>query len=255
MLLRHNLDVMHIEKNICESVVGTLIDTKQKSKDTLNARLDLQELGIRKDLHPHKEGNKYVYSVARYTLNKEEKVALCKFLKGVKMPDGYASNIKRCIPVNEGTISGLKSHDCHVIFQQLLPLAIRDLLPKEICQPLIELSNFFVKLCSKELQIKELDELSCQIVNILCKLEQIFPPAFFDIMVHLPIHLANEAKLAGPVMYRWMYPVERFLRTLKGYVKNKAHPEGSIAEGYIIEECMTFCTRFMKDVDTKLNRP
>jgi hypothetical protein len=34
----------------------------------------------------------------------------------------------------------------------------------------------------------------------------IFPPALFDIMIHLPVHLAEEAKLGGPVCYRWMYP-------------------------------------------------
>ena len=61
----------------------------------------------------------------------------------------------------------------------------------------------------------------------------VFPPAFFDIMIHLPAHIAWEARLGGPVSYRWMYPVERYLRTLKGYVRNKACPEGSIAEGYI----------------------
>ena len=50
-----------------------------------------------------------------------------------------------------------------------------------------------------------------------------------------------------------MYPVERYLRTAKGYVRNKAYPEGSIAEGYILEECLTLCSKFL-DVDTKLNR-
>ena len=71
-----------------------------------------------------------------------------------------------------------------------------------------------------------------------------FSTGFFDIMMHLPVHLADEARLGGLVCYRWMYPVERYLRTLKGYVKNKARPEGSIAEGYISEECLTFCSRF-----------
>ncbi|KAH0712266.1 hypothetical protein KY289_008225 [Solanum tuberosum] len=34
-------------------------------------------------------------------------------------------------------------------------------------------------------------------------------PTFFDVMVHLAIHLANEAKLGGPVQFRWMYYIER----------------------------------------------
>ena len=92
-----------------------------------------------------------------------------------------------------------------------------------------------------------------QIAEILCQLEMIYPPTFFDIMMHLLIHPAKEAWFAGPVQYRWMYPVERYLRTLKGYVRNKAHPEGSIAEGYILEECMTFCSRFVQGMPTKLS--
>ena len=47
----------------------------------------------------------------------------------------------------------------------------------------------------------------------------------------------------------------RFLFTLKEYVRNRNHPEGSIVEGYLAEECMNFCTRYLNDVETKLNRP
>ncbi|KAK5843139.1 hypothetical protein PVK06_005581 [Gossypium arboreum] len=74
-------------------------------------------------------------------------------------------------------------------------------------------------------------------------------------MVHLVIHLPHEAILGGPVFYRWMYPIERFLSKLKSYCRNKSYPEGSIAEGYLAEECMTFCSRYLEDVETRLNRP
>ncbi|XP_066384653.1 uncharacterized protein [Miscanthus floridulus] len=136
--------------------------------------------------------------------------------------------------------------------KKLLPLVVRKILPKEVVMPLIQLSRFFSALCSKELVEEDLDKLSSSIKETLCQLEMVFPPALFDIMIHLSVHLAEEAKLGGPMCYRWMYPIERCLRTVKGYVRNKAHPKGSIAEGYIAKECLTFCSRFL-DVDTKLN--
>ncbi|GKC50928.1 copia protein [Tanacetum coccineum] len=62
-------------------------------------------------------------------------------------------------------------------------------------------------------------------------------------MEHLPIHLAEEALLAGLVQYRWMCPIERCLLTLEMYVCNRARLEGCIAKGALMEECMTFCAR------------
>jgi hypothetical protein len=169
------------------------------------------------------------------------------------MPDGFSSNIRRCVDVNACKVSGLKTHDYQIILQKLLPLVVKKILPEDVVAPLIQLTRFFTALCSKELVEDDLDKLSTSIKETLCRLEMVFPPAFFDIMIHLPVHLAEEAKLGGPVCYRWMYPVERYLRTIKGYVRNKAHLEGSIAEAYIAEVCLTFCSRFL-DVDTKLNR-
>jgi hypothetical protein len=53
--------------------------------------------------------------------------------------------------------------------------------------------------------------LQMNIIEIICKLERIFPPSFFDSMEHLTIHLPYEAKVGGPVQYRWMYPFERYV--------------------------------------------
>ena len=92
------------------------------------------------------------------------------------------------------------------------------------------------------------------IIQILCKLELIFPPAFFDIMVHLVLHLPEEAILGGPVFMRWMYPFERYMKKLKNYVGNKARSEGSIAEGYVADEALTFCSMYFQDIETRFNR-
>ena len=80
-----------------------------------------------------------------------------------------------------------------------------------------------------------------------------FSPTFFDIMVHLAIHLPYEAMLVGPIHYRWMYPFERALGTYKQYVCNKAHSEGSIAEAYIVNESLTFCSMYLRDIETRFN--
>ena len=70
--------------------------------------------------------------------------------------------------------------------------------------------------------------LKANITVKLCNLEKIFPPSFFDVMEHLPVHLPNEALLGGPVQYWWMYPFERYMYHLKRKVKNRAHIAGSI---------------------------
>ncbi|WVZ02274.1 hypothetical protein V8G54_023080 [Vigna mungo] len=243
-LLRHNLDFMHIEKNVFDNIMYTLLNEKPKSKDNLNARKDLKEMGIRQDLWPHDNGR---YHLALFSLTRDTKKLFLKTLKNVLVPDGYSSNVSRCVDEVQHKILGLKSHDCHIIMEQLLPLAIRNLLPNHVTATLVEFCSFFKVLCSKSLNIQELEKLQDRIVVTLCHLEMLFPPSFFTVMVHLTVHLVEEAKLRGPVHYRYMYPIERELGHLKTFVRNKAQPEGSIAEGYLAEESLTFCSRYMLD--------
>ncbi|TYK02141.1 uncharacterized protein E5676_scaffold388G00260 [Cucumis melo var. makuwa] len=93
LLLCHKLDVMHIEKKVCDNLVGTLLNIEGKAKYTTNARLDLQDLKISKDLHLIEVGNILVKPHASYTLTSSERVAFFKYLKLVKFPDGFDSNI------------------------------------------------------------------------------------------------------------------------------------------------------------------
>lgn len=209
IILRHNLDVMHIEKNVCESILGTLMNT-DKSKDNEKSRLDLQKMGIRPELHPVVDENgKSSIPKPSYRFKVKEKEMFCRILKGVKVPDGYASNISRSVRVKPPKILGLKSHDYHILMQQLLPIGIRKTLPKSVRVVLIKLSRYFRKLCSKVIYPPDVTRMEKDIAVILCELERIFPPSFFDVMVHLTVHLATEVKLGGPVHYRWMYPIER----------------------------------------------
>ncbi|XP_052111602.1 uncharacterized protein LOC127742970 [Arachis duranensis] len=248
---------MHIEKNIVDSILGTLLDISGKTKDHTNARYDLQEMGIRKNLHPKKKNGRKKVKLAKacYSMTNAEKSIFCDLLKTAKLPDGSASNISRCVNLLERRISGYKTHDAHFILHYLLQIPIKGILPDQVVVPLIRLGSFFCQLCQKSITLQEIDQLEEDIVTTLCQLERIFPPSFFDIMIHLPIHLANEVRLGGPVQFRWMYPPERYMCTLKSYVRNRSHPEGSIAEAYLVEECLTFCSRYLHSgVQTKLNR-
>ncbi|XP_058723076.1 uncharacterized protein LOC131594886 [Vicia villosa] len=62
--VRHCIDVMHVEKNVCDSVIGTLLNIQGKTKDGINARLDLGVIGNKTYLPP-----------ACHTLSKKEKTS------------------------------------------------------------------------------------------------------------------------------------------------------------------------------------
>ncbi|XP_057246859.1 uncharacterized protein LOC125499462 [Beta vulgaris subsp. vulgaris] len=239
---------------VSHKIRGDNWNKKRQTKDTANSRFDMEGLGIMPKLHPISKGDKIELPPAPYTLSKSQKEILCRFLKELKVPDGYSSNISRCVNVKDCKISGLKSHDCHVLLQSILPLVIRGLLVKDVSEPLVELCQFFGVLCARSVQVEHLEKIKSQIPLTLSKLEAWLPPSCFDVMLHLSVHLADELILGGPVHFRWMYPGERYLHKLKLYVRNKARPEGSIAEGYIVDECMTLCSRYLDDVETKFNR-
>nr|GEU84825.1 hypothetical protein [Tanacetum cinerariifolium] len=54
----HCIDFMHVEKNVCESLVETLLNVPGKTKDEMNARLDLVDLGIKLELFARQEEDK-----------------------------------------------------------------------------------------------------------------------------------------------------------------------------------------------------
>ena len=111
-------------------------------------------------------------------------------------PYGYSSNISRCVTLVDGRILGMKSHDCHVFMQDLLLPPFEGIVDDKVLEPLVELSRYFKQLCSMALTIDVLDQMGTSITITLCKLERLFVPAFFDVMVHLAIHLTTEARLA-----------------------------------------------------------
>jgi hypothetical protein len=197
---------MHIEKNICENLIGTLLKIAGKTKDTINARVDLEEMGIRSNLHmvATKDDESCKMPEAPYVLSKMKQKLFCDFLSSVKFLDGYASYLARCITADGCKLQRLKTHDCHILLQRVLSACLRGLVDKEIYTAIAELGNLFRQLCCKTLKLDVLQKLKTDIPILLCKLEKNFPSTFFNVMVHLAVHLPEEAILRGPIQYGWM---------------------------------------------------
>ncbi|XP_071687049.1 uncharacterized protein [Rutidosis leptorrhynchoides] len=211
-----------------------------KTKDHLKGRRDLEEMGIRHELHPEPLSNGKVYlPPACFEMDKKEKDKFCNVLKEVKVPDGYAANISRCI-------------------QQLLPVAIRNILPKHVRSVIMKLCRYYRQLCSKVLNPNDLFKMEKVIGKILCDLEKIFPPSFFDVMIHLSVHLASEARLGGPVFREHLNILSH--QNPKKRKRDNQHLHSQEFEEWLsdyVDEDMTSCrdNRITSDIETLANGP
>ncbi|GKV48031.1 hypothetical protein SLEP1_g54870 [Rubroshorea leprosula] len=134
-LIRHNLDVMHCEKNFFDNIIHTVMDDSS-SKDNVKSRMDLPLYCDREELHLYYD-------------------------------HGFASNIAHCVNLAELRLVGLKSHDCHIFMQRLIPIAFRGLLPDSIWGPLTETRC----LTAQEMKAAELYVLlNCREVDALLRM-------------------------------------------------------------------------------------
>lgn len=248
MEICHSIDLMHVTKNVFDSIIGTLLGMPSKTKDGLKSRNDLVDLQIRPELHPVDSGKGKPYlPPASYNLSVEERTKICKCLRGVKVPTGFSSNISRLVRMKDLSLFGYNSHDCHVMMTVFLPIAVRALETEHVKVVITRLCYFFNAVSQKVIALEDLDYLKAYIIETMCKLEMCFPPSFFDMQVHLIIHLVDQIKILGPLYLHHMFQLERYLGVLKGYVRNRAHPEGSIMEGYTTEEVIESCIDYISD--------
>ena len=151
---------MHIEKNVFDNIFNTVMDVKGKTKDNPNARQDLSVTCSRTQYQLCLDDRGWILKPkAPYTLEREDRMLVLEWVQGLQFPDGYASNLSRCVNLQECKLQGMKSHDCHVFMQRLLPIAFRDLLPNDIWEAITELSNFFRDLCAHVLVKENLENM------------------------------------------------------------------------------------------------
>ncbi|XP_047270536.1 uncharacterized protein LOC124899627 [Capsicum annuum] len=113
-MIQNNLDVMHIEKNFFDNVFNTVLNFDDKTKDNPQSRLDTAKYCDQPQLGKDSTDQ---YPKAVYTLDKEARAILFNWVKCLKFPDGYVSNLGRLLETNAKRLFGMKSHDCHVFMQ------------------------------------------------------------------------------------------------------------------------------------------
>ena len=128
--------VMHVTKNLCVNLLGFL-GVYGKTKDTPEAREDLQ-LCTKKTACLRSS----IKVLPATLLRKKRKKILFECLLSMKVTTGFSSNIKGIINMPEKKFQNLKSHDCHVIMTQLLPVALRGLLPENVRLAIVKLCAF-----------------------------------------------------------------------------------------------------------------
>jgi len=232
---------MHCEKNVCDNILKTLLG----EKDNAATRVDMEQRGIRPHLwlQPHGiTGDRFWLPDSPYILSNADKKEFLETLRSVRTPSQYVSALYT--KINDGKLLGLKSHNYHVLLQQILPTCLRNVGDKRVVRAIMRLSRVFQKLCMKVINPNSKAQLMVDVPETLATLETEFPP-FFDIMVHLTVHLVEELFLYGSVHTRWMYPYERYFKGLKGFVQNLAKSEGSVMQRYQVEEALGFVTQYM----------
>jgi hypothetical protein len=237
---------MHIEKNICSALFKTITNSKGTKADSDAQQLEMERMGIMKDFWIT-EGQPQKQPIWIFT--KKEYKDVVDVIKNLRTPRGYGSSFQ--YKFVDGKITGMKTHDYHNLLHHILPIAIRGTLTPDIRDIVYRLGKLFRWLCGKEIHESEIREMEEESTEIVCKMEQHLPPSFFDIMPHLIVHLVKEVELAGPVPYRWMYYLERYMKDLKGWVRQKARPEGSMTKGYILQEAMVHVTEYIARLDPK----
>ena len=127
----------------------------------------------------------------------------------LKGPSTFSSNLQRIVNYATHDLHKCKSHDWHVIMQ-LVPLLFKHCFSKhkDLRRAIMQISITVSLLCEKVVNREHIVAAKLAVTEAICVLEKYFPPAFFDISVHLLVHLCDEALLCDPVRYRWMYPFE-----------------------------------------------
>jgi hypothetical protein len=158
--IRHSIDVMHIKKNVCESLLKILLNTDRESRDHGHARAGLKKMEIRLELWLNDLVKGTELPTSCTTLSKHENNEFCGFLKNVKVPSCYSTNASRLISLQDLKVdANVKSHDYHVLLTQMIIIAIQSILLVNDWEARMNFCFFFNAIGQKLLSEEALESL------------------------------------------------------------------------------------------------
>ena len=80
---------------------------------------------------------------ASNNLTTDEKRVVCQWLRAVKVPTGFSSNIKSLVSMKDLTLTSFNAHDCHIMLMVFLPIMVRAIGPEYVKMVITRLSYLF----------------------------------------------------------------------------------------------------------------
>jgi hypothetical protein len=147
LILMHNIDIMHQERNMGESIINTCMGFPGNIKDNRKARQNLAELCNRPYLELKVNGGK---PRASFYLKPQHRKEVMWWMNELKFPDDYTAGLRRSVNMATGKLIGLKSHDYHIIMKILLLVMFWGYFDDVVWTVLAELSYFYRQVCAKK---------------------------------------------------------------------------------------------------------
>ena len=85
-------------------------------------------------------------------------------------------------------------------------------------------------------------------------IEENFPRSILTSQLHVMVHIVDEMAICGVVHARWMFFLKWFMKILKDFVRQRARPEGSMAEGWLVQEALVYISEYLSRVDPDMPR-
>ena len=86
----------------------------------------------------------------------------------------------------------------------------------------------------------------------MCEMKKCLSSTFFNAQEYYLIHKVEEIELCGLVQTRSMWMVERHLKFMKGLAQKRAHPKGSMVEGYMVYQIMVYFSEYLPKSATNI---